>query len=401
MKKKILINIHYLEIGGAERALIGLLQALDYSRVEVDLFINQHTGPLMEHIPSEVNLLPESRRWSQIEKPMTEVLRNGHIDIVVARCFAKVKHWLYQKSQPIAKDAEDASIFHYVASCVNPLMPPPAGDREYDLAISFLTPHHMVANKIRARKKLAWIHTDYTRAVVNSKAELPLWDKFDNIVSISPDVTKSFTNAFPSLSKKIVEIENILSPQFIHAQACQGTASEMNRGLHIKLLSVGRVCYQKNFECIPFIVQQLRARDLNVHWYVIGGYPTEEIISSIQQTNTSQYIYFLGCKDNPYPYIKECDIYVQPSRYEGKSVAIREAQVLCKPVVATAYPTVSSQIRNNEDGFIVPLDLVGCIEGLYKFITNRELQARLIKNLQSSDYGNMSEIHKIYELLND
>ena len=106
-----------------------------------------------------------------------------------------------------------------------------------------------------------------------------------------------------------------------------------------------------------------------------------------------------GKKENPYPYIKACDIYVQPSRYEGKSVTVREAQMLCKPVAVTAYPTAASQIQDGVDGVIVPLDNEGCARGLANFITNKNLQERIVAYLQTHDYANASEVEKIYALM--
>ena len=111
------------------------------------------------------------------------------------------------------------------------------------------------------------------------------------------------------------------------------------------------------------------------------------------------HVIILGKKSNPYPYIKACDIYVQPSRYEGKSVTVREAQMLCKPVVVTNYPTAKSQIQDGIDGKIVPMDNVGCAEGLAEFIKNTEQQEQIKEYLRSHDYGNMGEVEKLYKLL--
>ena len=108
--------------------------------------------------------------------------------------------------------------------------------------------------------------------------------------------------------------------------------------------------------------------------------------------------HFLGKKENPYPYIKVCDIYVQPSRYEGKSITVREAQILCKPVIVTNYPTAASQIQSGVDGVIVPMDVDACASEMAAFIRNVELQQKIVKYLQSHDYGNVGEIEKIYRL---
>jgi hypothetical protein len=214
-----------LEIGGAERALIGLLNALDPTKVNVDLFVNQHTGEFMKLIPDYVNLLPESGRYASIETPMVRALKRGNVDIVTARLLARFTHWRYRRRLKLLADQDDASIFYYVARYTTPLLPTLKKYGEYDLAISFLAPHQIVRDKVAARVKLAWIHTDYSISKVNTEAELPIWDAYDKIVSISSDVTKTFMREFPSLASKIIEIENIMSPKFVRDMADEFDAS--------------------------------------------------------------------------------------------------------------------------------------------------------------------------------
>ena len=107
----------------------------------------------------------------------------------------------------------------------------------------------------------------------------------------------------------------------------------------------------------------------------------------------------LGKKDNPYPYIKACDIYVQPSRYEGKSVTVREAQVLCKPVIVTNYTTARSQVKDGVDGCIVPQDNEGCADGMTEAIQNRAELDAFSAYLQEHDYGNEDEVEKVLKIL--
>ena len=138
---------------------------------------------------------------------------------------------------------------------------------------------------------------------------------------------------------------------------------------------------------------------VNFKWYIIGYGPDKEIQEALDKYNMRHRMIFLGKKMNPYPYIKACDIYVQPSIYEGKSVTVREAQMLYKPVVITDYPTAKSQITSGVDGVIVPLDEVETAKGLTKLIRDKALKSKLIKNLHIRDYGNEREVDKIYELL--
>ena len=398
MKPRILILMHYMELGGAEISLIGLLNALDPERVDVDLFIYSHQGPLMKFIPDWVNLLPEIKSYSMIERPMKEALMAGEWSLVANRLRARLQHRRYLKN--VRSVADDCSIFQFIADCVTPSLPPINPNVEYDLCISFLTPHNIGRDKVHARKRLAWIHTDYSTVHVNAAKELPVWDAYEHIASISPDVTTSFLKTFPSLSSKIIGIENILSPVFVRSRAEETDVSDEMQG-DLKLLTIGRFTFQKNFDNLPFIASNLVKNGFeNLRWHIIGYGNEDAVRQNIADAGMEKHVIILGKKENPYPYIKACDIYVQPSRYEGKSVTVREAQILGKPVAVTAYPTASSQIRHGIDGVIVPLDNEGCARGLTDVIADKPLRDRIAANLKTFDFGNESEINKIYAILN-
>ena len=377
MKKRIFVAIHYLEIGGAEMSLIGLLQSFDYSKVDVDLFVYRHQGELLAMIPKEVNLLPEIPAYAQIESPMKEAIQQGTWRIAYGRLKSKWEHNRYVK---LVHPVDDGAIFGYIAKNVTPYLPEVNSDVTYDLAISFLTPHNIVLQKVKAKEKACWIHTDYTKVAVNAELELPIWGGYDHIVSISEEVTSSFLKVFPTLKDKIVLIENILSETFVRKRANIYEDTSMMNNQTINLLSVGRFSYAKNYDNVPDICKRINYQlsiihyPLRVRWYLIGFGGDEALIrQKIKEAGMEEYVLILGKKTNPYPYIKQCDIYVQPSRYEGKSVTVREAQILCKPVVVTNYATAPSQVKDGIDGVIVPMDNEGCADGIVRFIKNKEL----------------------------
>lgn len=402
MKKRLFISIHYLELGGAEISLIGLLQALDYSKYDVDLFVYSHRGELMEFIPKEVNLLPEIKEYAQIERPLKDVIRDGYWKIAFARLKAKIQFRRYVRRH---HPKDGSAIFQYVSSAVSPSLPSFEILGEYDLAISFLTPHNIVLDKVKANKKAAWIHTDYSRIDVDTDLELPVWSGFDHIVSISPEVTKAFVSRFPSLEPKIIEMENILSAKFVRERAelifPQVIAHEMKKkeGETI-LLSVGRFCEAKNYDNVPDICRRIIEAGCPVKWYLIGYGGDEPLIRrKITEAGMEGKVIILGKKSNPYPYIKACDIYVQPSRYEGKSVTVREAQILCKPVVITDYSTARSQVKDGIDGVIVPLDNGVCAAGIVSLIKDAGKQRSLIEYEKENDFGNEAQSCEIDSLL--
>ena len=205
-KKKILIVSHAMEIGGAERALLGILENIDTDKYQVDLFLLRHDGELLNYIPRDINLLSPITQYTVLERPMIKTLCEGHGILTTARLVGKCKAGRYVKKHVLKDNQVSIEYSHKYTKAFMPKIQP---DVEYDLAISFLTPHYFVTEKVRAKKKIAWIHTDYQAVQVDVKSELKMWEKYDYIASISNDVTKSFLKIFPVLKEKIVLIENI------------------------------------------------------------------------------------------------------------------------------------------------------------------------------------------------
>ena len=111
------------------------------------------------------------------------------------------------------------------------------------------------------------------------------------------------------------------------------------------------------------------------------------------------YCIILGKKENPYPYMAACDVYVQPSRFEGKAVTVREAQILCKPVVIANYKTASSQVQDGIDGIIFPQSNEEMADAIVTFLQNKQKQEQIIDYLQTHHYGNENEVKKLDELI--
>lgn len=391
-----------MHLGGAETSLLGLLQALDTSKVNVDLFVYSHVGELMKLISKDINLLPENPTWSMFEKPLKEVLRKGYIRMFLARMWAKVRMKSYAKKRTL-KDA--SALLSFIGDQVTKILPSLHHLGTYDLAISFLTPHNFVKDHVSARKKICWIHTDYTKIDVNAELELPVWQSYDHVVSISEDVTKTFLSVFPSLKEKIVEIENILSPDFVRSRAELISSDEIEKEMpsikgSFKLLTIGRYSPAKKLEEVPAICRGILNAGIDVRWYIIGfGASDEYIRKEIEREGMKEHVILLGKKENPYPYLKACDWYIQPSRYEGKSVVVREAQMLCKPVIVTNYPTAGSQIRDCVDGVIVPMEIDECAKKIVDSLNSSQLRKQIKEYLKLHDYGNVSEVDKIYNII--
>lgn len=387
MKKQILIVFTgAMELGGIERSLIGLLDAIDYSQYDVDLLLYAHHGPLLDQINDNVNILPEVKELAYLRESFLTKLKNGCYYSAILRVFDEIK----SKFTYVNQDRTWARIMDkYV----------PKLSKKYDLALSFFLPFDLLKLKVDSNKKLGWVHTDYNGDNFNRNELLREYERIDYIAAVSDSCANSFKNIFPMLSSKVITIENILSKSNIQSMA-EETIHDIFPNNSINLLSIGRFSDAKNFDNVPEICKKVIEKGLDIKWYLIGYGGDEQLIrDKIAEFNMQDNVIILGKKENPYPYIRACDAYIQPSRYEGKSVAVREAQILEKPVIITNFATAQSQLIDGFDGIIVPVDNDGCADGIYKVLTDKKLMERLSYNCSKSDYTNSKEVEKIYELI--
>ena len=395
--KKIIILMPSMFIGGAERSLLGLLETIDYSQYDVSLFLYRHEGEFLKFIPDQVHLLPEMPQYRTFDTPIRSLLCNRKIRFGLRRILSKVAMWLHVKVT-----GEKRGVWmsmQYTARFLQPLLPDIPG--EYDLGIMFLGIADTLINKVQAKKKITWNHTDYDTLFPNRFMDLEIYSKVNAVVSVSPACTEKIKAFYPELANKAITIENTLAGQFIE-QCAKEPQIDMLSDETITLLSIGRFCDAKNFDNVPDICHRLVEDGLDVKWYLIGYGGDEPLIrQKIAEAGMGDRVIILGKKNNPYPYMRACDLYVQPSRYEGKAVTVREAQLLGKPVVITNYATAGSQLEDGIDGVIVPVDNVGCAAGIAALLRDPVRMRQLSENCKERDYTNRDEIEKIYALMED
>ena len=367
-KPSILIFSQAMELGGVERSLLGLLDAIDYDRYDVDLFLMRHSGELMPYLNPKANLLPEIPQYASLAVPMASLVKSGQLGVLRGRLGGKLAARRFDRKDP--SDKPSVTALTYSHKYTLPVMPQISG-KTYDLAISFLTPHYFARQRVKAEKYAAWIHTDYTALTFDRAAELSMWEGYDAICGVSEQASGGFQAVFPELAGKVQTIENILPKELICKQAEAPQTDLPSSGAKI-LLSVGRFCEAKNFDNVPDICRRLMADGLDVKWYLIGYGGSEP---------------------------RACDLYVQPSRYEGKAVTVREAQLLGKPVVITDYATSASQLADGVDGVIVPMDNAGCAAGIAALLRDPVQMQQLSEDCAKRDYTNSAEIEKIYALM--
>lgn len=397
MKKRVLFIVPSMEIGGAERSLLGLLEAIDPSKIDVSLMIYRHEGELMKDIPPYVNVLPEMSQYRTFDVPVTKLIKERKLLFVAARILSVIATKIHSRIT-----GERAGVWmsvQYITRFLQPLLPQIPG--EYDLGIMFLGVGDTLLNKVYAEKKVAWCHTDYSTLGPSKRMDVQTYRKMDNIVMVSGECKYAFDQTYPQFKMKSIVVENILSTTYLQCQSLDEIGCEMS-GSGWKVLSIGRFCEAKNFENVPEICKLIRAQGLDVTWYLIGYGGDESLIrQKIQEHGMEEHVIVLGKKSNPYPYIKACDVYVQPSRYEGKCVAVREAQMLGKPVIITNYATSASQLENGVDGVIVPMENEACAKGIADVLCNRELMEKLTETCKKRDYSNSQEVEKLYRLMSE
>lgn len=388
MKKQILVVFTgAMELGGIERSLLGLLEIIDYDLYDVDLFLYGHHGLLMEQLDKRVTVLPEVKELSYLRESFGTKLKNG----CYYSAWLRLRDEIKSQFTPVQHDLTWGKI---VEKCV------PMFSKHYDLALGFFRPFDIVAEKVDAAIKVGWIHTDYTNAGEDLGLLRQDYGRMDYIAAVSEECGNAFSGLFPELREKVIVVENTLSKTLIWSQADEVIQLEWQGNESVKILSVGRFCTAKNFDNVPEICKLIREQGLNVTWYLIGYGGDEALIrQKIQEHGMEDYVIVLGKKSNPYPYIKACDVYVQPSRYEGKCVAVREAQMLGKPVIITNYATSASQLEDGVDGVIVPMDNEGCAIGIATVLRNPVLMERLRQTCKNRDYSNAKEVQKIYDLV--
>ena len=388
-KKRILVVMPgAMELGGVERSLIGLLDSIDYDRYSVDLFLYGHHGPLFSQIPEQVNLLPEVKELAYLRDSFSQKLRHG---CFVSAAFRLKDAVLKKLGRPVSNDKTWASVARLCA---------PRLKMQYDLALSFFLPFDFLGDKVSAKVKLGWIHTDYSSEQADWDMMLEQYSKVDFIIAVSQKCADVFGEKLPQLRSRIRVIENILPEKLVRHQAQAFSVADDMPAKGIRLLSVGRFCTAKNFDNVPDICARILKSGLDVRWYIIGFGADEALIrQKIKEFGMEDRVILLGKKENPYPYIKACDLYVQPSRYEGKCVSVLEAQMLGKPVVITRYATSASQLREDVDGVIVSQDNEGCARGIIHLLEDRNRMNELVKNCAQMDYSNSAEIDKLTEIL--
>lgn len=393
MKKKILFVIPSLDAGGGEKSLVNLLGGIDLARFEVDVVLFHKTGLFLSMVPPGVNVTEIGGDYRIFSKGILHSLIGFLMKGSIGRAVARLRFALANSNAPNVSKAEQQS-WKFVSQAIAPL------EKKYDAAIAFLEKSsvYFVVDKVTANKKIGWIHTNYGNSGMQADFDEPYFAKLDAIVTVSDECAAALENAFPARREKIGVIHNIVSAQTIWKLAETGAAHEMKNGFNI--VSVGRLSPEKGFDLAVETCARLAKKGIDANWYVIGeGRELPALTARIDELGLNGRFHLLGARANPYPYVCKASVYVQPSKYEGKSMAIDEAKILRKPIVVTNYATVKDQIRDGENGIISKMDPESLANAIIKITSDETLRDRLLENLESENLTTATEIEKFYRLL--
>ncbi|MCY9660251.1 glycosyltransferase [Paenibacillus chondroitinus] len=391
MKKKILFVMNNLNCGGAEKALISLLDTIDYTMYDVDLLLMKHEGLFLNKIPSSVNLLEEPTEYKyfdmSVKLALVDCIKKGRLDIAISRLLAGI----IIRTEKNRVRCEQR-VWKYISKSLKHI------NKNYDIAVGYLekTPIYFCVDKVNALKKIGFIHNDYDKLGMDPLLDRPYFEKLKNVVTVSEECGNVLKNRFPMYDEKVKVMHNIVSPSTINKMSLEQRVLSEDE---IKIVSVGRLNHQKGFELAIETCKELVQTGYSIKWYIIGeGEDREKLEKMISLNSLQETFILMGIKENPYPYIREADIYVQPSRFEGKSIAIDEAKILRKPIVLTNFSTAKDQITNNENGLIVDMNSKALYEGIASLIDNSALREQFSLRLSKENLGTETEINKLYEM---
>ncbi|QXJ38649.1 acetylgalactosaminyltransferase [Parageobacillus caldoxylosilyticus] len=394
MKKKILI-VMKRPAGGVGKSCISLLSQLDYNKYDVDLQLFRHEGIFLDMIPKNVNILESPQIlqdfWRSGSDFIQQFLKKGQFGHIGRKVMASIESKLY-------RDRYHSALWENFKQYI------PNINKHYDVAIGYMDtyPNYFVADKVSADIKIGWNHNDFRMLNLDKEYEKEVFSKFKYVITVSETCKQVLVDLFPDFSEKFKVIYNIVSPEQIWHMANKEEGFEDKDFDGIRIVSVGSLTHQKGFDMAIPAFSRLLEKGHNVKWYVIGeGALRKELEKLIKEYDVEGKFILLGERVNPYPYIKNADIYAQPSRFEGKSIAVDEAKILCKPILLTDYTTAENQIKNGVNGIIVPKNIEGIYEGLELLIKDSMLRKRFSENLQKENLGNESEVEKLYKLIEE
>lgn len=392
--KKILFVINTLGRAGAEKALTELLKKVNDNKYEVYLYVIMGQGELIHDIPSHVrvlnsryddsSVLTAAGRHQMAKKVCGAFFRNGSLfkktGLLIKNMIVMAKNRRFSADKLLWRIlSEGAQRF----------------DISFDLAVAWLegASAYYVAEYVKAGKKVVFIHIDYESAGYTRELDQGCYEDYDKIYTVSEEVRSHFLAFYPEYEGKTDVFHNIINKEEILRKAGEGGGfADGYEGFRI--LSVGRLTWQKAYDVAIEAMKILKDKECQIRWYVLGeGDQRKKLEKKIKKLDLQDDFRLLGAVDNPYPYYVQTDLYVQAGRYEGKSIAIQEAQVLGCAVIASDRSGNREQIVDGEDGMLCELSPEAVAENVEKLYRDEEKRRAFKKAVQLK---NLSGSHEFF-----
>ncbi len=398
--KKILIAINTLGLAGAEVALLGLLGQLDHKEYEVSLFVLTSQGELVHRVPSHVKLLNNKYSdTSVLSKEGRKYLTKTVLKALVCRgrivtlFFYLCRHFIKQIRE--GKIRADKLLWRVLSDGA------PRFHEEYDLAIAYLEggATYYVADHVKAKRKATFLHVDYSEAGYSRSLDKECYLKFDSVFTVSDEVKESFLKVYPECKDKTSVFHNILDQDEIRRKAkMPGGFTDAYDGY--RLLTVGRLTTQKAYEISIEAMKLLKAKGVKARWYVLGeGDQRAMLTTKIQQLGLSEDFILVGAVDNPYPYYTQADVYVHATRFEGKSIAIQEAQTLGCATLVSDCSGNREQVTHEVDGLLCDLTPEAVCDGILTLLQSEEKRKVYGAAAADKSLANPEELNKLLNLM--
>lgn len=398
--KKILFVVNTMGRAGAETALIELLNALHFPDYKLYLYVIMGQGEMIERLPSHVKLL--NKRFSS----QSVLTRKGKGVMARTICKAFFRNGGYgRKLGSVFRNAEEMKKNGKIqADKLLWRVLSDGGQRfqeTFDLAVAYLegASAYYVAEHVKARRKAAFIHIDYTSAGYTRRMDQGCWDRFDRIFGVSDEVRESFLSVYPEYEKKTGVFHNIVNQEAIRLRGREpGGFSDGFQGK--RLLTVGRLTWQKAYDIAIATMKLLKEAGYPVRWYVLGeGDQRRALEKQIGALGLSEDFVLLGAVKNPFPYYMQADLYIHATRFEGKSIAIQEAQTLGCAVIASDCNGNREQITDGQDGILCELTPEAIAGSILRLLNNEEERKRLGRKAAEKNTAQAQELQMLLELL--
>lgn len=402
-KIKLLIIGITMQPAGTEKSFLSFASCLDYDKYDVTLLLAKKEGLFLSMIPEQIRVI-EMEEYADMF-----TLHGGNAMRIIWNTMVKKNPAVLFDILPFA-----AKIALRIGNRADLTMGMwcrlekrfPDLKEEFDIAVAYWgdkTMFYMI-DHVRAKKKIAWLHFDYTKPMRDDALYAPAFAACDWTVTVSRPIEASMKAHFPQLADQIVCMENISDPRLIRDLALRGETFPDHHFTGKRILTVGRIAEQKGYDMAVQVLARLRADGYDVRWYIIGSGEREQeeaLKLAAIDYNVADLLILLGNTTNPYTYMRDCDIYAQPSRHEGKPIAVEEAKILYKPILATDYLSAREQLGDGELGVICPISADGIYEGLKTLLDSPELCERYSDRLTEIRTGNTEEMHVFEELVGD